>query len=85
MCLHYNEFCIHSAKLNDLYSSPNFVPLIEWRIMRWAGHVARTGKKSVSCTVFVVKPERKRPLGRPRRRSSIILLTSKFMEWDVEA
>ena len=27
--------------LNDLYSSPNIVPVIKSRRMRWAGHVAR--------------------------------------------
>jgi len=37
--------------------------------MRWAGHVARTGKKSGAYRVLVGKPEGKRPLGRPRRRS----------------
>jgi hypothetical protein len=37
--------------------------------MRWAGHVARMGeeKKNVY-RLLVVKPERKRPLERPRRR-----------------
>jgi hypothetical protein len=36
--------------------------------MRWAGHVARKGEKRVVYRVLVGKPERKRPLGRPRRR-----------------
>ena len=36
--------------------------------MRWAGHVARMrGEKSVYRDL-VVKPEGKRPLGRPRRK-----------------
>jgi hypothetical protein len=35
--------------------------------MRWAGHGARTGEERVVHTVLVGKPERKRPLGRPRR------------------
>ena len=33
--------------------------------MRWAGHVARMGKRR---GVLVGKPEGKRPLGRPRCR-----------------
>ena len=33
--------------------------------MRWAGHVARFGERR---GIFVGKPERKRPFGRPRRR-----------------
>jgi hypothetical protein len=36
--------------------------------MRWAGHVARMGKKRNMYRLLVGKPEGKRPLGRPRRR-----------------
>jgi len=36
--------------------------------MRWAGHVARVGERRGVCRVLVGKPERKKPLGRPRRR-----------------
>jgi hypothetical protein len=36
--------------------------------MRWAGHVGRIGAKKNACRILVGKPERKRPLGRPRRR-----------------
>jgi hypothetical protein len=36
--------------------------------MRWAGHVARIGEEINVYKVLVVKPEEKRPLGRPRRR-----------------
>jgi hypothetical protein len=34
--------------------------------MRFAGHVARMGEDRVVHRVLVVKPEEKRPLGRPR-------------------
>ena len=36
--------------------------------MRWAGHVARIGERRGVYRVLVGKPERKRALGRPRRR-----------------
>jgi hypothetical protein len=36
--------------------------------MRWEGHVARTWEKRNAYRLLVVKPEGKRPLGRPRRR-----------------
>jgi hypothetical protein len=36
--------------------------------MRWAGHVTRMGERRGLCRVLMGKPERKRPLGRPRRR-----------------
>jgi hypothetical protein len=37
-------------------------------VMRWAGHVARMGKRRGAYRVLVGKPEGRRPLGRPRRR-----------------
>jgi hypothetical protein len=36
--------------------------------MRWAGHVALIGETRNAYRILVVKPEGKRPLGRPRRR-----------------
>jgi len=59
---------LHNEELNDLYSSPNIVRVIKSRRMRWAGHVARRGKRRGVYRVFVEKPEEKIPLGRPRRR-----------------
>jgi hypothetical protein len=35
---------LHNEELNDLYSSPNSVRVIKWR-MRWAGHVAGMGER----------------------------------------
>jgi hypothetical protein len=34
--------------------------------VRWAGHVARRGKKRNAYRILAGKPEGKRPLGRPR-------------------
>jgi hypothetical protein len=42
--------------------------IIKSRRMAWAGHVARMGEKMNAYRLLVVKPEGKRPLGRPRRR-----------------
>jgi hypothetical protein len=42
--------------------------MIKSRRMRWAGHVARMGKKTNAYRILVGKSEGKRPLGRPRRR-----------------
>jgi hypothetical protein len=36
--------------------------------MRWAGHVARMGAMTNAYRILVGKPERKRPLGRQKRR-----------------
>ena len=59
---------LHIEELNDLYCSPNIVRVIKSRRMRWAGHVARMGERRGVYRVLVVKPEGKRPLGRPIRR-----------------
>jgi hypothetical protein len=42
--------------------------MIKSRRMRFAGHVARMGEKRNVYHLLIGKPERKRPLGRPRRR-----------------
>jgi hypothetical protein len=52
---------LHNEELHNLYSSPNII-----RRMRWAGRVARMGETRNAYRVLVGKPERKRPLGRPR-------------------
>jgi len=59
---------LHNDELNDLYSSPNIVPIIKSRRMRQAGHVARMGERKGAYRVLMWKPEGKRPLGRPRLR-----------------
>jgi len=43
--------------------------MIKLRRMRWAGHVARMGEERGVYRVLVRKPEGRRTLGRPRRRS----------------
>ena len=42
--------------------------VIKSRKMRWAGHVALMGEERGVYRVLVGKLERRRPLGRPRRR-----------------
>jgi hypothetical protein len=59
---------LHNEELHDLYSSPRILRIIKSRRMRWAGYVARVGKKRNAYRLLVGKPEGKRRLGRPRRR-----------------
>jgi len=59
---------MYDEELNDLYSSPNIVRVINSRRMRWAGHVARMGEERGVYRVLVGKPEGRRPRGRPRCR-----------------
>jgi len=59
---------LHNEELNDLYSSPNIVRVINSRRIGWAEHVARMGERRGVYWVLVGKPEGKRPLGRHRHR-----------------
>jgi hypothetical protein len=56
-------------ELHDLYYSPSIIRIIKSRKMRWAGHIARKGKKKKNeYRLLVGNLEGKRPLGRSRRR-----------------
>jgi hypothetical protein len=59
---------LHNKELHDLYSSQSIIRIIKSRRMRWTGHVARMKEKRNAYRLLMGKPERKRPLGRPRRR-----------------
>jgi hypothetical protein len=54
---------LYNEELRCLFSSPNVIKMINSRNMRWSAHVARMGNR-----LLVGTPERKRPLGSPRRR-----------------
>jgi hypothetical protein len=53
-------------QLHNLYSSPSIIKQVKLRRMRWAGHVARMGEKSVQG--FSGKARRKETTGKTRRR-----------------
>jgi hypothetical protein len=36
---------LRNEELSDLYSSPSIIKIIKSQRMRWAGHVARMGKR----------------------------------------
>jgi hypothetical protein len=59
---------LHNEELHDVYSSPSIIRIIKARRMRWAGHVARMGKKRNTFKLLVGKSKGRRPLGKPRRR-----------------
>ena len=59
---------LHNEEFNFLYFSPNIVRVIKSRRMRWARYVARMEEGRGVHKVLVGKPERKRPLERPRSR-----------------
>jgi hypothetical protein len=52
--------------LYALYFLPNIIRAIKSRRLRWAGNVARMGKRRGAYRALVEKPKGTRPLGRPR-------------------
>jgi hypothetical protein len=38
---------LHNKELHNLYSSPSVIRMIKSRMMRWAGHVARMGRRGI--------------------------------------
>jgi hypothetical protein len=38
---------LHNEELHKFYSSPSIIRMIKPRRMRWAGHVARMGRKGM--------------------------------------
>jgi hypothetical protein len=48
---------LHNEELNDLYSSPNIVTVIESRSMRWVGNVGCVGESRDVYRVLVGRPE----------------------------
>jgi hypothetical protein len=72
---------LHNEELHNLYSLENIIRMIKSRRMRWAGLVALIGEMRNVCKILVGKPERKRPLGRPRRKWEDNVLTEIVWEW----
>jgi hypothetical protein len=54
---------LHNAELNDLYSLPSIVRVVNLRRMRWLGCVVCKGGESGVQRVLLGKPEGKSPLG----------------------
>jgi hypothetical protein len=59
---------LHNDQLHNLYSSPSIIRMVRSRRVRRARHVAHMEEKRYAHRILAGKPERKRPLGRPRRR-----------------
>jgi hypothetical protein len=57
---------LRNDELRDLYCSPSIIIMITSRRMRWAGHIARMGKKTNAYRLLARKLKGKRPLGRPQ-------------------
>jgi hypothetical protein len=73
---------LHNEELHDLYSSPNIVPVIKSRGMRWAGHVARMGRRE-ACIGCRWGNLRERDHWREPRVDGRIILGWILRKWDV--
>ena len=74
---------LHNEELNNLYSLPNIVRMMKWR-MRWAGHSARVGERRGVYRVVVGKPEGKNHF-EDRGLDGRLILRWVFRKWDVGA
>jgi hypothetical protein len=54
--------------VDNLYSSSIIIRMIKSRRMRWVGYLSRIGGKRNAYRILVGQLNRKRPLGRPRRK-----------------
>jgi hypothetical protein len=59
---------LYNEELYALYALPNSIWVVKSRILRWARHVARMGKKKGAYRVLVGNLEGRRPLAKPSRR-----------------
>jgi hypothetical protein len=73
---------LHNEELHNLHSSTGIIKVIKSRRMRLAGHAARMGRGGMH-KILVGKPEGRRLLGRPRRRSvDNIEMDLREVRWD---
>jgi hypothetical protein len=66
---------LHNEKLQDLYSWPSIIRMINLR-MRWARHVARMLVKRNVYMLLVGKPEKERPPARTKKEKIMKFLPS---------
>jgi hypothetical protein len=59
---------LYNEEFNDLYLSPSIVRVIKLKTMRCLGHIACMAEERGMYMVLVGKPEKMRPLARPRNR-----------------
>ena len=75
---------LHNEELNVPYSSPNIVQVIKSKRMRWAGHVAHTGRGE-ACVGAWWGNLRERDHLEGASVNGRIILRCTFRKWDVGA
>jgi hypothetical protein len=75
---------LHNEELRNLYASPHIIRMDKSRRMRWAEHLAPMTEMRNEYNILVGKSERKRQLGRPkRRREDKIRMEVREIRWKV--
>jgi hypothetical protein len=78
---------LHNEELHYLYASPNVIRVIKSKRIIWVGPVACMGEMRNAYKIFVGITERKRQLGRPRRRwednirMDLIEIEWEYLDW----
>ena len=75
---------LHNEELYALCSSPDklIIRMVKSRRPRWSGLVLCMGERRGACRILVGKPEKRRPLGRPRCRwEDIIKMDLRQVGW----
>jgi hypothetical protein len=73
---------LHNEELRDLYSSPNIVRVIKSRRMRWAGNLARMGRRDAFIGFWWENLRKRDHWGDPGVIGRIIIRWF-FRKWDV--
>jgi hypothetical protein len=55
---------LHKEELHNLYCSPSIIRIIKSRRIRWAGHVARMGRRGMHIGFWWGSRKERGPLGR---------------------
>jgi hypothetical protein len=75
---------LHNEELHNLYASPHITRVIKSRRMKWIWDVAHMGEMRSTCRIVIGKPEGKKSLTRPRRRSEDnIRMDHRGISWEV--
>jgi hypothetical protein len=73
---------LHNDGLHGLYSSPNIVRVIISSRIRWAGYVARMGRRE-ACIGFWCENLKERDHGEEPGADGKVILRWIFRKWDV--
>jgi hypothetical protein len=73
---------LHNEELRDLYSSPSIIRIIKSRRMRWAGYVARIGRRRGTLIDYRWESQRERDHWEDQDIGGWILLGWILERWD---